>query len=288
MSSQINGKVWDSDGSWHVMRYVAGMPRSVGRSRLLVILQAYMDESGNWGENDSDEVFVVAGFVSSAEKWQQFADNWLDNRLPIDLKMTFAMKQVKRGKVAYLEAVTSMIETAAMARVESAVHLASYRESVKGKIPKEVDNPYFWAFNAAIDRICRTALALKYKGTLDLFFDEHTIGKNSERWYDLARISMPEAYRRMLPHSIYWKNDEEFLPLKSADLLAGMCRRDHNADTSGLDSYVKRICAIPMVQDSEPLDSTYFSKIIDSPPLQLEGHEFENWKERWNEGHDRP
>lgn len=242
-----------------------------------------MDESGNWGMSDSDSVFEVAGFLSTYDKWQAFANKWEELGLPRELKMASVLTKAAKGHGRdRLNSVTAMIEAAALYRIECAVHLASYRSVARGNIPKEIDDPYFFGFHASLDRICRTAIALGYSGSIDLFFDvQDRLGRNRECWYDLARILMPEEYRRMLPLSIQWKSDVEFLPLKSADLLAGLARRDHNDDVCGLEEVVARINTIPIIRGADPLDASYFQHLVNSPSVNLEREEFENWKERW-------
>jgi hypothetical protein len=243
-----------------------------------------MDESGNSGDSDSDSVFVIAGFISTAERWQAFADAWIAAGLARDIKMAKAMRRASKGKRNICNIVTSLVASHVMGRIECAVDLQDYRRYAKGKVPKECDSPYFWGFHGAVARICRTAMALDYSGGLDLFFDVSKPGEQGERWYDLARMLMPHEYRVMLPASICWKADQDFLPLKSADLLAGLARRDHNGDVSGLEPVISRVNAIGIVQESEPLDAEYFQRIVASPDAFLEGEDFKDWKGRWTEG----
>lgn len=276
----------NEDNAWHVMRHVSGLPGVEGRRRLMLVLQAIMDESGNWGENDRDHVFMIAGFISTAEKWQRFSDGWMAAQLPKELKMTCAMKMAANyNEWKYLSPVISLIEDTVMARVECAVHLDSYKRCAKGKIDPYYDSPYFWAFHNAMDRICRTATdLLGYSETVDLFFDVHTLGKRGQKWYELARLIAPDQYRKILPSYIHWEDDEIFLPLKSADLLAGLARRDHSGDVVNLEEVVSRINSIPRVSGSQPLEDDYFNMAINSPPaLPKDDDELKEWAEKWKE-----
>jgi hypothetical protein len=253
----------------------------------MVILQAYMDESGNL--NSDDSVYVVAGFISTAERWQQFSDEWVNQNLSVRLKGRKALSKENNGKASDCWIISELIQKHALYRVECAVHLASYMRCARGRIDRVVDSPYFWAFHGAIERICRTATALNYQeASLDLFFDVNEVERKVERWYDLARTCIvPEDCRRLLPPSINWKTDEEFLPLKSADLLVGLARREHNDDVSGLEHIVRQIGKVPIVTDSGPLDEEYFNRSLSSSPAEFSGKEFEIWKERWDEGNSR-
>ena len=80
----MNGSPWYSAGSFlsgrsradrganHVRAVVAGYPGGERRSRRLAMMQAYFDDSGK----GQGPVFVIAGYVSTAERWEAFSDDW--------------------------------------------------------------------------------------------------------------------------------------------------------------------------------------------------------------------
>jgi hypothetical protein len=56
----------------HIWALVSGLPSGKRERRLLLMLQAYMDESYSYGP----DVYAVAGFVSTAERWAAFSNEW--------------------------------------------------------------------------------------------------------------------------------------------------------------------------------------------------------------------
>jgi hypothetical protein len=56
----------------HVWAIVSGLADEQRRKRLLLVLQAFIDDSGN----GQPPVLVLAGFVARAESWATFADKW--------------------------------------------------------------------------------------------------------------------------------------------------------------------------------------------------------------------
>jgi hypothetical protein len=64
------------------------------------MLQAYIDDSGNDGKSP---VFVLAGYVSTTEKWETFSDEWDAVLRPANgkqldvLKMSDVFRNKKRG-----------------------------------------------------------------------------------------------------------------------------------------------------------------------------------------------
>jgi hypothetical protein len=74
-----------------------------------VVLQVVVDESGNCGVGDQDEVFVIAGFISTAEKWQAFADAWVSAAIPKNAKMAKVIQRASRGKPNIIDQAPSIL-----------------------------------------------------------------------------------------------------------------------------------------------------------------------------------
>jgi hypothetical protein len=56
-----------------VLAMVSGLPRGERERRRLMVLQAFVDDSGN---DPQDEYLVLAGFVASVLEWIKFSDAW--------------------------------------------------------------------------------------------------------------------------------------------------------------------------------------------------------------------
>lgn len=64
--------VWGvSPASDRVWAQVSGVAPSRSWKRLLVVLQAYIDDS-----RGDDGTFVLAGYIATAESWAKFAGEW--------------------------------------------------------------------------------------------------------------------------------------------------------------------------------------------------------------------
>lgn len=70
-----------SPGADRIWAQIAGMAPSLrGWERGIVVFQAYMDES-----RSDNATFVLAGYVSTAEKWAKFSQSW-EPLLPFSTK----------------------------------------------------------------------------------------------------------------------------------------------------------------------------------------------------------
>jgi hypothetical protein len=56
-----------------VWALVSGLPRGEREKRLFMVLQAYIDDTGN---SPNEYTFMLAGFVASSEAWAKFCDDW--------------------------------------------------------------------------------------------------------------------------------------------------------------------------------------------------------------------
>jgi hypothetical protein len=56
-----------------VWALVSGLPRGERERRLFMVLQAYVDDSGN---SPNSHAFVLAGFAAPWGAWAKFCDDW--------------------------------------------------------------------------------------------------------------------------------------------------------------------------------------------------------------------
>ncbi len=241
-----------------------------------------MDESGNWGPDDTDSVFVTAGYISSEDRWQEFSREWVSLGLKKGLKARKALKNATVGKSNDCIQIAQLIKKYALLGIECPIDLSSYRRCAKGKIHTSVDQPYFWAFHETIQLICKSCIEIDASAQVELIFDEKDGGSKWERWYDLARLKYfrPE-HRAILPRSIQWKSDDDVLALKSADMLAGFARRFHNGQSKEIDGIGELLGSVKIMSFPEPLSDAYFNAALASEADQLEGDDIEEWKTRW-------
>jgi hypothetical protein len=206
--------------------------------RWLVILQAYIDESGT-GNTRQEPYFALAGFISTSENWANFSTEWqkeLDNDPPIKC---FKMRQAfaKQGPFKGLntedidQRVTKFIEiikSYAMVRVSTTIDKRGYDQFIKGKldIPSEIDSPYFWCFYQLIYAIIVYQRRHEWNTRIDFIFDEiGKLGPETIRWYPLLKKLATPAAKPYIGSPPIFRDDEQFLPLQAADLYAWLVRR---------------------------------------------------------------
>ncbi len=118
------------------------------------MLQAYIDDSGSGGP---PPVFVLAGYVSTAEKWEVFSAEWvavLHSTPTIDyfkmheakwLEGQFYRWTVKDRDTKVWELLT-VLRRHAEVGLRCVIPHEIYKRVISGKLARQVDNPYVLAF----------------------------------------------------------------------------------------------------------------------------------------------
>jgi hypothetical protein len=126
------------------------------RNRCILILDGFVDDSGA----GHGKVTVLAGFLSTAERWKQFSDE-LEDLCQQDPKTPdFRMVKATNFRAYWpatrqqldkrIEDVAALVQRHAAYRVDAVVSREAYDDIVKGKVPKAIDNPYFLLFYVVI------------------------------------------------------------------------------------------------------------------------------------------
>lgn len=195
--------------------------------RLAVVLGAYFDASGN---NPSDECLVLAGFVSTPERWAQFSVAWkaLVNdewSLPY-----FRMSDFENRMGPYknwsdkerhdrLNQLLELINQHVIASVATGVPMAEFR---KYSTRKDSESSYFLA---AILCFIQTEMwhrpdAPDRNERIAFVFESGDRGWGEvKRVYDQA-YNNPEHRQKLRMMSLISGSKEEFEPLQAADILA--------------------------------------------------------------------
>ncbi len=196
------------------------------------MLQAFVDDSGS----GQGAVFVLAGFIASAEQWAAFKDEWKESLggAPY-FKMADAEKLFGRtGKDDRVTRFYRIIENHAVAGVSSAVMRDDY-ERVFGRAPQPMRDPYFLLFFDLIAQLSRNQKKLDLHDKVDFIFDEQ-LGKKEKviAAWDSFKSMGQESFGHILGDTPSFKDDKEILPLQAADLYAWWIRRQIEEDTKGM------------------------------------------------------
>jgi hypothetical protein len=218
---------------------VCGYPAKLRREKLLVILNAYADDSGSdEGSKTPARYFVLAGYVMPVETWKLFSDRWADELKKVPSIKCFKMSDAEYGdgyfqgmqepfrklKVNELAQVISDFEP-----IPISAHLKwdDYKSIVQGRVPKVLDSPYANLFYQIIKRSHAAQIAVNHNDPsigfhrVDFIFDEQgQVGLRALQWYGGLRVLLSEPHKSMLGSTPIFRDDEEIVALQAADMLA--------------------------------------------------------------------
>jgi hypothetical protein len=217
--------------------FLSGLPEIKRRRRPLVILQAYLDESGT---RNQDVCFVLAGFIAPAEVWANFSDQWqqcLDAPPALNyFKMreavnnpTGAFRNWKRSDVRRkVQELVEIIKSNVKLGIHCTIPISGFDEIIAAQNAGPFSNPYSMAFYAVLAGIGWEALEHKADG-LDVIFDiQDKYSGFVKGVYPLMRRRVDSSLGQILPVEPMFKDDRQFLPLQAADMLAWLFRNAFN------------------------------------------------------------
>ncbi|WP_298261141.1 DUF3800 domain-containing protein [Bradyrhizobium sp.] len=217
----------------------------------LIMLQAHIDDSGWDGKSP---VFVLAGYVSTTERWQTFSEEWqhvLSQEKPRALA-TFKMKhavQLKNRKSPFygwsekdrdnrLVELTKVIKRNVMHGFISVVPIEPYQRIMTGKFNLEaLDRPYFLSFFGVMTALLHLTKHLYASDKIEFIFDTQdnesrcVLMKEYERFISLA----PNGMKELASGFPRFQKDEDTLPLQAADMIAWHARRYYYDQYAGKD-----------------------------------------------------
>jgi hypothetical protein len=231
IASERKGFTGMSFARENIRALVCGFPKRVRGGRCMVILQGFVDDSGSSDGN----VFALAGFLSTAERWEQFSDEYekICDREPKTPK--FKMRHANNPRLSpRVKELVELTSNRAMYRIDAVTARPNYESIVRGNLPTEIDNIYFVLFFNVILATCRLMDLENLEGTVDFVFDNQgsTIEAECVRWYHWIKghpMIDSEARKRMGSTPIF-RDDDLVLPLKSADIWAWQIRRHLNEE----------------------------------------------------------
>lgn len=204
-----------------------------------MILNGFVDDSGSGEGKDRGNIFVLAGFVACPKQWEQFSRKWqaicdCEPRTP-DFKMQTAIRLFREDgsaiwsreqRDARIRQLVRLTKRKALYRVESVLAWPNYDRIVKGKVPANIDSPYFLCFYNIILSFASFMNKAKVAGKVDWVFDDQgRIGKEASKWYEFITASLPPETRSRMGNKPIFRHDKSILPLKAADLYAWQIRR---------------------------------------------------------------
>jgi hypothetical protein len=227
-----------------VWALVSGLPRAEREERLVMVLQAYIDDSGN---SPNEYSFILAGFVATAEAWAKFCDDWqsLLGRPPgaAYLKTTHAYRLTdefhrNKGWTALLRD-KFMLDAADIIRthVRERIGVWARREYFDKHLKTlalpyardAAEHPYFLCFYHLILSVAALH-SLAVPEPCDFIFDEQSsLGEHALNWWGMfkqnAKTVSNTDFTPFLGSPPLFRNEKQFKPLQAADFYAWHLRR---------------------------------------------------------------
>ena len=194
-----------------VRALVCGFASPIRQKRLLLMLQAFIDDSGS---EPGGKVFVLAGLLSTASQWEQFSDEWAEICGQEPAIADFHMARAYRIKGGYwgdgtlaelttrrdakILALAEVVRKYAVVRVSSGVTWRAYEAAARGKVPPEIDSPYFFLFWYIIQAVARWQEGSGRREKVDFIFDDQgKIGITAVSWYPYFLAAFTDQERSM-------------------------------------------------------------------------------------------
>jgi hypothetical protein len=220
--------------SERIWAMLSGYPSAARRRRLMVMLQAYVDDSGR-----GQRVFVLAGFIASPATWAVFSDEWaavLATEPHIDyFKMMEAHNFKKqfdgwesRQRDKKISDLYDVIQKHELIGIRLCINMDEY-DSLFASIEHDAPH-YFYVYVLAVSNI--VSMLARYQKDIglhekvDFIFDHQPgqSGKIIDVWDFFKEIATDDT-KDMLGSLPEFKDDKDTMPLQAADLHAWWARR---------------------------------------------------------------
>ena len=201
----------------------------------MAIIQAFVDDSGN-STAHGNPVFVLAGYISTADRWEEFSKDWeiecaLDPPIR-NFKMAHANSfkgdfdgWTREDRDARLLKLAVIVQRHAVLRIQTYMAWEDFNDILSGQLPGIYDSPYIWLFWKLIADLSDWQEARGVNRRVDFIFDNQgTIGDEAIRWLRSMKRVMPAAAGERIGN-VRHDDDQRVLPLKSADMWAWHVRR---------------------------------------------------------------
>lgn len=205
-------------------------------------LQAYLDES------QSDGVFVLGGYMGTAESWANFSRIWegllryhgtIDDDGSYHFKMNEMAADPERMK--RVPVFFGVIEEHVLGWMSATFRLSALSRAMarivieeKTGVPVPVDwgtlaNHYLIAFNGLLDTFqanrASVAELIPPDHKFDFYFDDKTEGKFVYATWANHLAKLPEDIRKLYGSPPRFEDDKEYVPLQAADFWAWWVRK---------------------------------------------------------------
>ena len=215
---------------------LAVFPHLIPEPRFIIVIEAYLDDSGT---HDGSAVIVVAGFLGSVDEWLKIVPEW-QKRLKLDGLHRFRMTDCVAGRAPFdglseprrnllIDDLCSLIGARDLLGISAAMLRADWDAVVAAEFPDildVLDSPYYALSSSCIQQAVKhTSDRFDGKESLAIVYDCRP--QDSPK-----QLALPGLYKA---HT-YWGQSivamtpglsAQFIPLQAADLFANELYRNH-------------------------------------------------------------
>jgi len=196
------------------------------------MLKGFFDASGTLNQVAN---YVLAGYVSEVEKWEHLSDAW---KAALDGPPKLEYFKI-RESVLRINQFDGWSDRCAQARARKFRRLVTryvlggtaivlptdlYIRHVRGKVPKEMDDPYYICFLACIELTAKLMAFLLVDEPIDFVFDTENLDTRARALLELfKRWPWPQS---KLVGELDFRDDKNVLALQTADMIAWLLRTE--------------------------------------------------------------
>jgi hypothetical protein len=219
------------------------------------MLKAYVDDTGKGDE----PFFVLAAFVSTAEKWCAFSDAW-DAKLKEPPAIAyFKMREAwslwgeflpfkAEQRDRRVEDLIKIVNQHAEFFVFCEINKRDWADILAKQIAKTLDNPFYHGYCTIMNDVFWHLYWHCTLDKVDFIFDKEneTIFREILDWWLIMHEGAPAKIRRRMGNHPIMRDDVEVLPLQAADLLAWLtAKRNSTGEQREFARHFGRQLAIP-------------------------------------------
>lgn len=225
----------------NVRSLLAGVPRVLRERRWIVMLQCFIDDSGN---SPDGGLFVLAGYIMNEKRWEDFTERWyaqLQRDFPIDYcRMSDAesgegpfagMDRIHRNRK--VKDLALVIHECNPVPFVCQMEWKDWIEIAEGNLPPGFDVPYAVLFYQMMKSVADFQVKSDELGSfgylpVDFIFDEQGAAESKcLKWYHPLKDKVAEPHKTMMSNTPQFKDDRQVMPLQAADMLAWHLRREY-------------------------------------------------------------
>ena len=197
------------------------------------MLKAFIDDSGSGGDSAH---YVLAGYMGTVDGWSLFDQGWLDVLHAAPYIQYFKSSEAeslrpdgqwkgvtKDQRNAKIDALIKVIGACTRRSVCARMRQKDYDDIVKGNVPTMWDSPYYILFTTIVTACINIERLDGDFEEVDFVFDQDEQHKRQFSLMLPPVSRMDSLYGKFV--GAVRKDDQEFLPLQAADLLAWQTRR---------------------------------------------------------------